>query len=141
MASTLDSPAGSPRRVPHHSEASPGNGVRRRPAPEFNPFGAEVPSRSAHVIKQRRGVYQVVKSSQVDDAPVFDVPSVDEFYRDMKFMTALSSPGPVTTYAYKRMQVLEERFNLHEMLNADREQVGASVLACFLKCYSSVAQR
>lgn len=103
--------------------------MRRRPAPEFNPFGAEVPSRSAHVIKQRRGVYQVVNSSQ-DDTPVFDVPSVDEFYRDMKFMTALSSPGPVTTYAYKRMQVLEERFNLHEMLNADREQVGASV-ACF----------
>lgn len=110
--------------MPHHSEAPPGNAVRRRPAPEFNPFGAEVPSRSQHVIKQVRGVYQVVASSE-DDTPAYDVPSVDEFYRDMKFMTALSSPGPVTTYSYKRMQVLEERFNLHEMLNADREQVWA----------------
>jgi AMP deaminase len=34
----------------------------------------------------------------------------------------VTSPGPVTTYSYKRLQVLEERFNLHVMLNSEREQ-------------------
>jgi AMP deaminase len=76
------------------------------------------------VVKQRGGVYQVVLEDD-PTTPAFEVPLVDEFYRDMRFMSALTSPGPVTTYAYKRMQVLEERFNLHEMLNAEREQVRA----------------
>jgi hypothetical protein len=64
------------------------------------------------------GVYQV----SVDGKPTFVCPTVDEFYQDMAFMNKVTQPGPVTTYSYKRIQVLEEKFNLHEMLNSDREQ-------------------
>jgi hypothetical protein len=92
----LDSPAGTPRRP------RSGPGHFRRAAPEFNPFTCEIPQASGHSIKQLRGVYQVVSS---DGTAVYEVPSVDEYYRDMKFLSSLTSPGPVTTYAYKRMQV------------------------------------
>lgn len=64
------------------------------------------------------GVYEVL----LDGEPTFVCPTVDEFYEDMTFLNKVTQPGPVTTYSYKRIQVLEERFNLHEMLNSDREQ-------------------
>ena len=33
----------------------------------------------------------------------------------------LVTSGPVKTYSYKRLQVLEARFHLHKLLNSDRE--------------------
>lgn len=33
----------------------------------------------------------------------------------------LLTSGPVKTYSYKRLQVLEARFHLHKLLNSERE--------------------
>lgn len=54
--------------------------------------------------------------------PMVEVPSVSEFYKDLSSLSKVTNPGPVKSFAYKRLQVLEERFNLHVMLNAEVEQ-------------------
>ena len=48
-----------------------------------------------------KGVYEVRCRGET----LSSVPSVEEFYRDMAFLGKATSPGPVTTYSYKRLQV------------------------------------
>ena len=94
------------------------------------------------------GVYHVL--DETGDM-VTDVPAVEEFYEDFHELTValiffttrawtfpwayfqivihtntrtiqhLLNSGPVKTYSYKRLQVLEARFHLHKLLNSDRE--------------------
>ena len=50
------------------------------------------------------------------------MPTAGEFYQDLASLARVTNPGPCKSYAYKRLQVLEERFSLHVMLNAEVEQ-------------------
>ncbi|RQM28698.1 hypothetical protein B5M09_008035, partial [Aphanomyces astaci] len=49
--------------------------------------------------------------------------SQDEFYDDWFEVKRIINSGPVKTFAFKRLQLLESRFNLHVLLNGDRELV------------------
>lgn len=46
-----------------------------------------------------------------DGAVTFEAPTAADFYRDMGFLAKqITSPGPVTTYAYRRLQVLPSSY-------------------------------
>ncbi len=104
--------------APDSPRTSAYNRMKGRQAPPYEPFAYDPPPASRHTVKLVDGVYQVWDEA---GEALSEVLGVEEFYDDFHELTHLMSSGPVKTYAYKRLQVLEARFHLHKLLNSDRE--------------------
>ena len=76
------------------------------------------------------GVYQVYDSAEAgqNNTPIVNVPTIKDFYMDLESILATSSDGPSKSFAFRRLQYLEGKFNLYTLLNeyqetADSKQV------------------
>lgn len=69
------------------------------------------------------GVYQVYETSKglEMDTPIVHVPTIKEFYMDLETLLAVSSDGPTKSFAFRRLQYLEGKFNLYFLLNEYQE--------------------
>ncbi|GAB7364478.1 hypothetical protein MBLNU230_g5288t1 [Neophaeotheca triangularis] len=69
------------------------------------------------------GVYQVYETSTSAELgePIVQVPSIREFYMDLDTILGISSDGPSKSFAYRRLQYLEGKFNLYVLLNEYQE--------------------
>ena len=65
-------------------------------------------------------VYETSKSADLD-APIVNVPTLREFYIDLDTLLNISSDGPSKSFAYRRLQYLEGKFNLYVLLNEYQE--------------------
>jgi hypothetical protein len=50
-----------------------------------------------------------------------DIPSVEQFFRDLDRLMYIVTHGPCKSLAFQRLQLLEDRFKMHCMLNMDLE--------------------
>ena len=60
-------------------------------------------------------------ASAPGSAVSFIVPSIHEVYADLERLMSIRSAGPVHTYSYSRLRLLEAQFNIHTMMNAEAE--------------------
>ncbi|KAI0012881.1 AMP deaminase [Xylariaceae sp. FL0662B] len=69
------------------------------------------------------GVYQVFENDAADKAntPVVGVPTIKDFYLDLEAILSISSDGPSKSFAFRRLQYLEGKFNLYVLLNEYQE--------------------
>ncbi|KAI0398408.1 hypothetical protein F5Y17DRAFT_410377 [Xylariaceae sp. FL0594] len=69
------------------------------------------------------GVFQVFENAAAEDAntPVVGVPTLKDFYIDLEKILTLSSDGPSKSFAFRRLQYLEGKFNLYALLNEYQE--------------------
>lgn len=69
------------------------------------------------------GIYQVYRNPDAEksDTPVINIPSMREFYMDMEEVLNLSADGPSRTFAFRRLQYLEGKFNLYQLEQGYRE--------------------
>ena len=69
------------------------------------------------------GVYQVFEDNRsVElDKPVVRVPTIRDFYVDLDQLLDISSDGPSKTFAFRRLQYLEGKFNLYSLMNGLQE--------------------
>ncbi|WYZ42999.1 hypothetical protein EsH8_VI_000698 [Colletotrichum jinshuiense] len=69
------------------------------------------------------GVYQVFNDEQAeaDGNPLVRVPTLREFYMDLDQILSISSDGPSKSFAFRRLQYLEAKFNLYALLNEYQE--------------------
>ncbi|PQE04314.1 AMP deaminase protein [Rutstroemia sp. NJR-2017a BBW] len=69
------------------------------------------------------GVYQVYENSKLQelDTPVINIPDIREFYMDLEEILNVSSDGPSKSFAFRRLQYLEGKFNLYVLLNEYQE--------------------
>jgi len=69
------------------------------------------------------GVYQVYENSKSMelDTPIVHVPTIREFYMDLETLLNISSDGPTKSFAFRRLQYLEGKFNLYVLLNEYQE--------------------
>lgn len=69
------------------------------------------------------GVYQVYKNSdaKAKDERLVQVPTIREFYMDLDKILNVSSDGPSKSFAFRRLQYLEAKFNLYALLNEYQE--------------------
>ncbi|KAF1842657.1 AMP deaminase [Cucurbitaria berberidis CBS 394.84] len=72
-------------------------------------------------------VYETAKSAELD-TPIVTIPTLREFYIDLDSILEISSDGPSKSFAFRRLQYLEGKFNLYYLLNeyqetADSKQV------------------
>ena len=68
-------------------------------------------------------VYQVYANEQSDkdDTPIVNVPTLKEYYLDLEEILNVSSDGPSKSFAFRRLQYLEGKFNLYILLNEYQE--------------------
>jgi hypothetical protein len=101
------------------------NGVdfRRRPEPVYDPFSTDLAQDTDHSYQAVDGVYYAHLPEEgaiaKDDARL--LPSLYQFYVDLREIMTIVSHGPVKSLAYQRLQLLEARFGLHILLNGDKE--------------------
>ncbi|ESZ92062.1 hypothetical protein SBOR_7562 [Sclerotinia borealis F-4128] len=69
------------------------------------------------------GVFQVYENSKLQelDTPVINIPDIREFYMDLEQVLNISSDGPSKSFAFRRLQYLEGKFNLYVLLNEYQE--------------------
>ncbi|KAF2198435.1 AMP deaminase [Delitschia confertaspora ATCC 74209] len=65
-------------------------------------------------------VYETTKSEELDQ-PIVQIPTIREFYMDLDAILDVSSDGPSKSFAYRRLQYLEGKFNLYYLLNEYQE--------------------
>ncbi|KAM0245344.1 hypothetical protein ACHAQJ_010585 [Trichoderma viride] len=66
------------------------------------------------------GIYQVF-DNPTSKTPAISVPTIREFYMDLEEILAVSSDGPSKSFAFRRLQYLEGKFNLYVLLNEYQE--------------------
>lgn len=69
------------------------------------------------------GIYQIFENSEPNenDTPVVDIPTLREYYLDLETILNISSDGPSKSFAFRRLQYLEGKFNLYVLLNEYQE--------------------
>lgn len=69
------------------------------------------------------GVFQVYETAQSAelDTPIVAIPNLREFYIDLDAILEISSDGPSKSFAFRRLQYLEGKFNLYYLLNEYQE--------------------
>ena len=70
----------------------------------------------------QKGVVQVYDSAVDSKMNLLPCPSVDEFYTDMDFLHDLRTSGPVQTYCFNRLQLIQTKFELHGMVHTTTER-------------------
>jgi AMP deaminase len=65
-------------------------------------------------------VYETSKSADID-SPIVNIPKMREFYMDLEAVLDISSDGPSKSFAFRRLQYLEGKFNLYVLLNEYQE--------------------
>ena len=85
-----------------------------------------VPGRAEREYEYRldgNSVYQVYENStdKEYDTPVINIPTIREFYMDLEEILNVSSDGPSKSFAFRRLQYLEGKFNLYVLLNEYQE--------------------
>ncbi|KAF2724465.1 AMP deaminase [Polychaeton citri CBS 116435] len=70
-----------------------------------------------------RGVYQVYETSKSEELcePILHIPDIREYYMDLDAILDVSSDGPAKSFAFRRLQYLEGKFNLYVLLNEYQE--------------------
>ncbi|KAK3311182.1 uncharacterized protein B0T15DRAFT_65616 [Chaetomium strumarium] len=83
-----------------------------------------LPGRSGMTFRlDDNGVYQVYENEEAENAgrPVVNVPTIKEYYLDLDVILNVSSDGPSKSFAFRRLQYLEGKFNLYTLLNEYQE--------------------
>ncbi|KAF2742584.1 AMP deaminase [Sporormia fimetaria CBS 119925] len=91
---------------------------------DFNMEDVPIPNSSEWSFRlDDSGVFQVYensKSAELDE-PVVAIPTLREFYIDLDAILDVSSDGPSKSFAFRRLQYLEGKFNLYYLLNEYQE--------------------
>ncbi|XP_057301542.1 AMP deaminase 2-like isoform X2 [Hydractinia symbiolongicarpus] len=97
----------------------------------WRPFECEVPGDSGYMFELVDGVFQVtgckrevngeLNTNTKTETVVHPYPCIEEFMEDQKVLLALSTHGPVKSFTFRRLQYLQSKFQLHCLLNENKE--------------------
>jgi len=103
---------------------------RRRSSPVYDIFSQPLPPKlTGYQFQMVRGVMLVLPATQVDvqwdnvnpAESSFPVISFKDFVDDFNFVRKSVYSGPMSSYSFKRLELLSARFELHVLLNDTRE--------------------
>lgn len=89
---------------------------------DFDIDECEIPGKDTSDLKfgiDAGGVYQVYENSETE--PLVQIPTLRDYYMAMDAILDISSDGPAKSFAYRRLQYLEGRYNLYTLLNEYEE--------------------
>jgi AMP deaminase len=84
---------------------------------------APLPAKSQHECRMVDGVMHVYHPNAQGESELVHKPpgTATDFFYDLHALLRVQSYGPSKTFCHKRLMLTEQKFNLHVMLNADRE--------------------
>ncbi|XP_051114017.1 AMP deaminase [Andrographis paniculata] len=90
------------------------------PKPIQNPFDHIPEGKSNHYFRMEDGVVHVYENRDSTEK-LFPVADATAFFTDLHHILKVIAAGNIRTLCHHRLVLLEQKFNLHLMLNADRE--------------------
>ncbi|XP_042039546.1 AMP deaminase-like [Salvia splendens] len=90
------------------------------PKPIKNPFNYTLQGKSDHYFQMEDGVVHVYANKDSKEK-LFPVADATTFFTDLHHILKVIAAGNIRTLCHHRLVLLEQKFNLHLMLNADRE--------------------
>lgn len=83
----------------------------------------KLPPKSNHTFEMVDGVVHVYHPNASGESELIHQPpgTATQFFHDLHALLRVQSYGPSKTFCHKRLLLTEQKFNLHCMLNADRE--------------------
>jgi AMP deaminase len=64
--------------------------------------------------------------------PIFDIPSIREYFMDLDFVLGVISAGPAKSFAFRRLQYLRSKFTMYSLLNEFQEMTEMKVRSSVL---------
>lgn len=70
-----------------------------------------------------KGVFQVYADNKELEAskPLFDVPTIKEYFLDLEYILGVISDGPAKSFAWRRLNYLESKWEVYSHLNEYQE--------------------
>ncbi|OJA07507.1 hypothetical protein AZE42_09220 [Rhizopogon vesiculosus] len=115
-------------------------GGRVTPEDQFNLSQCEIPGNHEWEFEiDDKGVYQVYSSvngnfvsfcqknssplcvSAENKEPLFDIPTIREYFVDLDYVLSVISDGPAKSIAYRRLKYLASKFEMYSLLNEFQE--------------------
>ena len=62
-----------------------------------------------------------------DKEPIFDIPSIREYFMDLDFVLGAISAGPAKSFAFRRLQYLRSKFTMYTLLHEVQEMTEMKV--------------
>lgn len=90
------------------------------PKPNPAPFFYAPEGKSDHYFETQDGVIHVYANKESKEE-LFPVADATTFFTDLHHILRVIAAGNIRTLCHHRLNLLEQKFNLHLMLNADRE--------------------
>ncbi|KAL5720997.1 AMP deaminase [Ranunculus cassubicifolius] len=90
------------------------------PKPNPDPFSYTPEAKTDHHFQMEDGVVQVYANKESTEK-LFPVADATTFFTDLHRVLRVTAAGNIRTLCHHRLVLLEQKFNLHLMLNADRE--------------------
>ncbi|MBA0788038.1 hypothetical protein Gotri_025549 [Gossypium trilobum] len=90
------------------------------PKPNPDPFFYAPEGKSDHYFEMQDGVIHVYDNKDTR-RELFPVADATTFFTDLHHILRVIAAGNIRTLCFHRLNLLEQKFNLHLMLNADRE--------------------
>ncbi|KKY14957.1 putative amp deaminase [Phaeomoniella chlamydospora] len=94
---------------------------------DFDISECKIPGPSADIEFEldQGSVFQIYHKSTTpvghETEPVVQIPTLREYYMDLDIIQDIASDGPAKSFAYRRLQYLEGRYNLYTLLNEYQE--------------------
>ncbi|XP_078435283.1 AMP deaminase, putative / myoadenylate deaminase [Wolffia australiana] len=90
------------------------------PKPNPNPFVYTSEKKTDHHFQMEDGVVHVYANKN-SKKKLFHVPDATEFFTDLHRLLRIIAAGNIRTVCHRRLVLLEQKFNMHHMLNSDAE--------------------
>ncbi|KAH8104666.1 hypothetical protein BXZ70DRAFT_605287 [Cristinia sonorae] len=91
---------------------------------EFEVEQCEIPGKHEWGFEiDEKGVFQVYENSEAvqNKSPVFNIPSIREYFMDLDYVLSVISDGPTKSYAFRRLNYLSSKFTMYSLLNEFQE--------------------
>ena len=72
---------------------------------------------TSSVYEMKEGVFEVYASDDSKKTPLFPYPSLRTYFLDLNSILAVISDGPVKSFAFRRLRILESKFSLYQLEN------------------------
>ncbi|THU95467.1 AMP deaminase [Dendrothele bispora CBS 962.96] len=104
------------------------DGRPHSPPDDFNMEECEIPEMDSWEFAiDDKGVYQVYESSgssvvvEDEPKPLFEVPTVKEYFKDLDYVLGVISDGPTKSFAFRRLRYLSSKFQMYSLMNELQE--------------------
>eukprot|EP00002_Diphylleia_rotans_P004983 TRINITY_DN1391_c0_g3_i6.p1 TRINITY_DN1391_c0_g3~~TRINITY_DN1391_c0_g3_i6.p1 ORF type:complete len:686 (+),score=142.14 TRINITY_DN1391_c0_g3_i6:82-2139(+) len=108
------------RYIGHYEEGAQFSDLKPSPKALYDAFNCPIPSGTQETIDFQAGVAHVYKDAEKQQE-ICKIPTLSEFITDYHKILEIVADGPCNTLAYRRLEILDSKFQLHLLLNAERE--------------------